>query len=87
MSKYFVVAVRDRTADVYGMPYFVASIGAAIRGFSDEVNRKDENNLLARHPEDFDLFQLGEYDDADASFECGVPRQLAVGKDLIVSKS
>lgn len=84
--KLHVVVVRDRAADVFGTPYFVVSLGAAIRSFGDEINRGGEQNMLARHPEDFDLYVLGCYDDATASFTVGVPRQLSVGKDLVVKK-
>lgn len=84
--KYFVVVVRDRAADVFGTPNFVNSIGGAIRGFADEINRVDANNMFNKHPEDFDLFKLGSYDDATAVFECGLPVQLAVGKDLVITK-
>lgn len=84
--KYCVIVVRDRTADVFGAPTFHASVGGAIRGFSDEVNRKDANNMFNRHPEDFDLFMLGTYDDATASFECALPKQIAIGKDVFIKE-
>jgi len=78
-----IVAMRDRAADVFAAPNFVASIGGAIRSFADEVNRKAEGNVLNAHPEDFDLFELGEYDDQSASFMLlDNPRQIAIGKDL-----
>lgn len=81
--KYVVLAVRDRSADCFGTPMFTVSKGTAIRSFSDEVNRVDPNNMLNKHPEDFDLYELGSYDDATGVFDCGTPRQLAVGKDLV----
>lgn len=82
--RYKIVAVRDRAADVFAQPFFVASIGVAIRSFTDEVNRKDENNGFYKHPEDFDLYLMGEYDDSDGSFECMQPKQICVGKDVRV---
>lgn len=81
--RYKIVAVRDRAADVFGQPFFVPSIGGAIRSFGDEVNRKDSNNAFSQHPEDFDLYLLGEYDDNDGSFATVAPKQVAVGKDLV----
>lgn len=81
--RYKIVAIRDRAIDTFGVPVFVASTGAAIRSFSDEVNRKDDNNNLSKHPEDFDLFLLGEYDDQTGEFDGCRPSQLAVGKDLV----
>lgn len=81
--KYYVVCVRDRAADVFGAPNFVVSIGGAIRSFSDEINREgDANNMFNKHPDDFDLYKLGLFDDQTATFECGSPEQIAVGKDL-----
>jgi len=77
-----IVAVRDRAADVFMQPFFVHSIGAAIRSFGDEINRADKDNALFKHPADFDLYHLGEYDDAFAQFETSQPRQIAVGKDF-----
>lgn len=84
--KMHIICVRDRSADVFGQPNFVLSIGAAVRNFTDEINREAPDNIMNRHPADFDLYDLGMYDDNNASFECGPPRQIAVGKDLIVKK-
>lgn len=80
--KYKMVCIRDRAADCFGVPNFVVSIGAAIRSFGDEVNRADEKNPLYNHADDFDLYELGEYDDEAADFSLPGPRQIAIGKDL-----
>lgn len=82
--RYKVVCIRDRAIDTYGQPAFVANIGGAIRGFGDEVKRRDDNNQLNKHPDDFDLYLLGEFDDQTGEFFCdGPPRQIAVGKDYV----
>lgn len=81
-----VVAVRDRAADVFGQPNFVLSIGGAIRAFGDEVNRAgDPNNSFNKHPEDFDLYEIGSYNDETGEMVAIHPRQIAVGKDLVRS--
>jgi hypothetical protein len=59
-----VVAVRDAAADAFGRPFFVPSKAAAIRSFSDEVNRVDDNNAFNKHPKDFALYEIGSYDDS-----------------------
>lgn len=81
--RYHVLAIRDRAADVFGVPHFVASVGAGIRSFGDEVNRADTTNPLYNHPDDFDLYHLGEYDDSNGVFyqTPDGPRQIAIGKD------
>lgn len=86
MIIYHILVVRDRSADVYGTPSFHLSVGAAARGFSDEVNRADANNVMYRHPEDFDLFELGTYDDTTGLFSTVAPRQVAVGKDVALKR-
>lgn len=81
--KYKVVAIRDRAIATFSVPQFVTAVGAAVRSFGDEVRRGGDNNPLAAHPEDFDLFSLGEYDDQTGLFESEVPHQIAVGKDYV----
>lgn len=79
---YKVVAIRDRAADVFGQPQLVPTTGTAIRSFSDAVNTS-ETGALQKHPEDFDLYLLAEYDDATGQFaNVDPPRMLAVGKDV-----
>jgi hypothetical protein len=58
--KQIICTVKDRAADAYGRPMFVPSAGVAIRSFSDEINRNNADNQLFNHPDDFDLYELGE---------------------------
>lgn len=75
-----IIAVRDRQANIYGQPQAVANLGAAIRSFGDEINRADKQNVMFMHPEDFDLYHLGEYDDNTGAIEkIEPPKQIAVG--------
>lgn len=67
--KYVICAVRDSALDAYGVPMFLVSKGQAIRGFSDQVNNPEPNNNLNKHPEDYELFFLGTFDDAQCDFE------------------
>lgn len=86
--KYKMVCVKDRTADVYGVPYFVMNVGSAVRSFGDEVKRKstDERpNMLNQHPDDFDLFLIGEFDDETAEIAMEErPKSIAMGRDYAV---
>ncbi|WNK14764.1 MAG: nonstructural protein [Microvirus sp.] len=77
-----IVAIRDRAVDTYGRPSFVPSLGHAIRSFGDELNRAGQDSPMNQHPEDYDLFHLGEYDDQDGTFTTIKPKQIAIGKDL-----
>lgn len=75
-----VFCVRDRASDQYGNPMFLLSSGQALRSFADEVNRAASDNLMFQHPDDFDLYYLGEFDTSDGVFSCKAPEQVAVGK-------
>lgn len=75
-----IFAVRDRATDQYGNPMFLVASGQAIRSFTDEVNRKDATNLMYTHPDDYDLYELGEYDTESGRFETKNPEMIAIGK-------
>lgn len=64
-----VYALRDRKADVFGRPVFVANVGSLIRELTDAVS-SGGSDTLARHPGDFALYRLGTFDDVKGTFEC-----------------
>lgn len=65
----YVYTVRDSAAKLYGRPFYCINIGHAIRGFSDQVNSPgDGQNDLFNHSDDFELFELGSFEDSDAVF-------------------
>jgi hypothetical protein len=85
--KLVLCSVKDRAADAYGRPMFVPSVGVAIRSFSDEVNRKDSENQLFNHPDDFDLYELGEFDDNTGLFALHEqPKLLSLGKQVKINQ-
>lgn len=80
-----VCAVFDSAVQTFGQPFFVPAVGAATRSFSDEVNRKAADNALAAHPEDYTLYELGEFDDVTGEFHSEGKRVLARGKDVVTA--
>lgn len=81
--KLLAVTCRDRKVDSFGQPIFAQSRGAAIRSFSDEINRAAPENMLYQHPGDFDLYELGTYDtDTGKLTQHDAPVQIAIGEDL-----
>lgn len=84
--RYKIIAVRDRAADVFGVPQFVVNIGTAVRSFGDGVrvpSTSERPNPFYDHPDDFDLYMLGEFDDEVGEFITQRPQQIAVGKDYV----
>lgn len=59
-----VYAIYDNKACFYLNPLFFNSRGESIRNFSDAVN--DTQTMLHRHPADFQLFELGTYNNETA---------------------
>lgn len=85
--KYTIISVRDIVSNVYGVPQAVQSKGSAIRSFSDEVNRADENNQFYKHPNDFELYHLGYFHDETATYELlNTPERLALASELVINK-
>lgn len=84
MAKLFVCAIRDQKMDAFMRPFVVPALGVAIRGFSDEVNRKDSD--MSKHPEDYALYHLGSFDEDFGQLESLVPgaKQLALATEVLV---
>lgn len=85
--RYVVVSIYDRAADCFSRPFFAVAVGAAVRSFQDEVNRVSPDNPMNGHADDFDLFELAEFDDHTGKFEClEQPKQLAIGKQVFIPR-
>lgn len=57
-----VFSVLDTKGDVFMSPFFFPATGQAVRAFSDLAN--DGNTVVARHPGDYRLTCVGEFDDS-----------------------
>lgn len=84
MAKYVMCTVLDLTAQQYGRPFFAVSDGSAIRGFSDEINHEDAQSILYKHPDDFQLFKIGSFDDSTGKVELSEPVMLIAGASVRV---
>ena len=80
------VAVMDLAISAYQRPLVVPHPGMAVRGFLDEVKR--EGSELQKHPEDYELHRLGEFDEDTGMIAPAVngPVVLIRGKDAALSK-
>lgn len=80
-----ICSVFDKAAQAYGRPIFVPAVGSASRSFSDEVNRVDPSNEMNRHPQDFSLFILGQFDDSTGVITPQVPSLVVDGLSVFNS--
>ncbi len=74
-------AVHDTKAAAYLQPWFQTTDALAIRNFADCIN--DKNHNFGRHPEDYNLFLIGEFNDQDAMLETHAPKSLGNGIEFI----
>jgi hypothetical protein len=82
-----IVSIYDNAAGAFARPFFVQSHGQAIRSFGDEIRRAAPENELNRHPIDFCLYDLGEYDDSTGKIkQPDTPQILSRGTDFVEGK-
>lgn len=77
-----VFSVFDSKAAYFGNPFYEQREASAVRAFSDAVNSNVEGNLWSKHPEDYSLFLLGEFDNETGSYDCCKPMNLVTASAL-----
>jgi len=60
-----IFSVYDSKTKAYFPPMYFPTIGAAIRTMEDTL--LDQDNQITRHPEDYTLFHIGEWNDENAT--------------------
>jgi hypothetical protein len=61
-----VFTIFDSKAEIFNNPFLAKTKAEGIRMFSDVAN--DNKSMISRHPEDYTLFEIGEYDDATGQY-------------------
>lgn len=86
--KKIVFSIFDRLTGVFNVPFLAHSPGEAVRTFIDAAS--DSRTLLARHPGDYSLVQISEFDDQTGLYnDCahvvlGTAAALAPSKPVLV---
>lgn len=70
-------SVYDEKAAAFMPPFFMTTAGQAVRAFSDAVTGKDSD--LARHPEDYSLYVVGEFNQGTGALEALIPSCIITG--------
>lgn len=81
-----VFAVYDLGTAAFGKPIFLRADGEAVRMFTDETNRAEEGNIVFQHPEHFQLFKLGTWDDSTGEFNATRPDKIVDGAQVKMRK-
>lgn len=69
-----VFTIHDSKAAAFLPPFFMTTSGQAVRAIIDCAS--DPQHNFARHPSDFTLFQIGEYDDSTGCLSPCAPENL-----------
>jgi hypothetical protein len=81
-----IFSVYDSKSATFARPFFDVSLGSALRSFADIA--KDKSHPIGVHPEDYSLFQLGEWNDANAVFtSLPAPVSLGLALELVASSN
>lgn len=72
-------SIFDDKAQYFNVPFFSASEGIALRDFGDLCN--DSRSVVSRHPEDYHLYCLAEFDD-DKGLFTSLPQPVFVAHAL-----
>lgn len=62
-----IYSIRDSKAEIYNAPFFQKTHGEAERSFKTLAN--DQKSTVCQHPEDFDLWYLGVYNDQTGTIQ------------------
>lgn len=73
---YKVYSIFDTEVKAYMQPFFLRSKGEAIRALTSLL--EDKNSNVAKYPEQFVLFEIGDYDDEKGLIISHTPESLGV---------
>lgn len=85
MSVHRVFTIYDMKAEFYMKPFFCLTPGEAIRSFSDAIN--ETGSPFNRHPGDYNLYEVGKFDDATGQIEKISPVNLGVALNYVLDEN
>jgi len=80
-----ICAIKDGAVDAYETTFEVRAQGEALRMFLDEV--QNPQSRIHRHPEDFELYKIGMFDEQSGELQGMKPERIARAIDLKEIKS
>jgi len=77
-----IFAIRDKKADSYMVPFFQHNAPLAMRSVAGAM--MDDTTSLAQYPDDFDLYELGTYDDQSGELVGRAPQFICSARSLVI---
>ena len=60
-------SIRDAKTQAFSTPFFQQNDETALRMFRDELHGSNGPSMLSKHPEDFDLYCVGDWNDTSGA--------------------
>lgn len=79
--KYGVYSIWDVKAGAFSVPFFLGNDRLALRAFRDLC--VDESSQISRHPEDYILYKLDEWDDGVGEMDGRARELLLYGREVV----
>lgn len=80
-----VYSVLDTKAESFGTPFFMPNRAMAQRAFNDLAH--DDKTLVNKHPSDFMLYEIGDYEDENGELTPCKPINLGLPEQQKVSEA
>lgn len=81
--KYGIFAIYDVKTEAYMTPFFMGTDAAAVRSFGDAL--KNPDMPFGRHPADYTLFRIGQFNDHRGQVEGQNPESLGTALELLAA--
>ncbi len=78
-------AIFDKKAACYATPFFAPRDAVAHRLFGDLIN--DDRSTVNKHPDDYSLDCIGEFDDGDGKVQSSKPQSIVNGASVYLIKT
>lgn len=77
-------SVQDSKSGLFFTPYAAPNAGVALRMFTDAI--KNPNSEIAKHPEDYALYEIGTMDNQTSKLEaCIPPKMLGTANQYLIN--
>jgi len=77
-----IFSLRDQKIDAFMAPLAMQTTGQVIRMLQDEIERNEPTNIVAKHTEDFELFEVGEFDTDTGQITAKAPKSVILLTEL-----
>ena len=84
MAKHTICSIYDSATEAYMRPFIAQSKGQAVRMFTDLV--KDPQTDIAKHPEDYSLFEIGNFNDNTAEVTNNTPQCIVRAHEITTNQ-